>query len=270
VNYTLYHGDCLVEMDRIPDGSIDMILADLPYGTTQCHWDSIIPLDALWAHYTRVIKKNGIVALFAQTPFDKVLGCSNLKWLKYEWIWEKTDATGFYNARKAPMKAHENILIFYQSPPTYNPIKTTGHPPVHSFIKRIDVQNRTEVYGKSRVEISGGGSTERYPRDVIKFSTDKQRAKFHPTQKPVSVCEYLIRTYTNAGETVLDNTMGSGSIGEACAVTGRNFIGIELYPLLDRPIDKKTNPNYFFDASDRIGSAYGKYQYPIEKNDGAE
>lgn len=221
----LYKGNCLEVMKEIPDKSIDMILCDLPYGTTQNKWDSVIALEPLWEQYERVIKDNGAIALFAQTPFDKVLGASNLKLLKYEWIWEKTTATGHLNAKKMPMKAHENILIFYKKLPTYNPQKTSGHSPVHSYTK---YQDDGSNYGKTKVGITGGGSMERYPRSVQSFKTDKQKSALHPTQKPVKLLEYLIKTYTNPDETVLDNAMGSGSTGVACINTGRHFIGIEI------------------------------------------
>ena len=239
----LKKGDCLKLMNDIPDKSIDMILCDLPYGTTQNKWDSIIPLDKLWEQYCRVIKDNGAIVLFAQTPFDKVLGCSNLKMLKYEWIWEKTSATGHLNAKKMPMKAHENILVFYKKLPTYNPQKTTGHTPVHSYTKHQDDGSN---YGKTLIGISGGGSTERYPRSVQVFKTDKQKEALRPTQKPVDLLEYLIKTYTNEGETVLDNTMGSGSTGVAAVRTNRNFVGIEL------------DDTYFEIANKRIKDVYDR------------
>lgn len=225
MNIELIKGDCLEKMKDIPNKSIDMILCDLPYGTTRNKWDSVLSLDELWEQYNRIIKDNGAIVLFAQTPFDKVLGCSNLKMLRYEWIWEKTSATGHLNAKKMPMKAHENILVFYKKLPTYNPQKTTGHTPVHSYTKHQDDGSN---YGKTLIGISGGGSTERYPRSVQVFKTDKQKEALHPTQKPVELLEYLIKTYTNKNETVLDNTMGSGSTGVACVNTKRNFIGIEL------------------------------------------
>lgn len=228
MNNKLYHGDCLELMKDIPDGSVDMILCDLPYGTTKCRWDTIIPFELLWKQYERVVKDHGAIVLFAQTPFDKVLGCSNLKLLRYEWIWEKTQATGHLNAKKMPMKAHENILVFYKNLPVYNPQKTTGHQPIHSYTKYISTQNNTELYGYMGKEISGGGETERFPRSVITFASDKQTCCLHPTQKPVALLEYLVRTYTNEGDTVLDNCMGSGSTGVACVNTNRNFIGIEL------------------------------------------
>ena len=242
MNIELIKGDCLEKMKDIPNKSIDMILCDLPYGTTRNKWDSVLSLDELWEQYNRIIKDNGAIVLFAQTPFDKVLGCSNLKMLRYEWIWEKTSATGHLNAKKMPMKAHENILVFYKKLPTYNPQKTTGHTPVHSYTKHQDDGSN---YGKTLIGISGGGSTERYPRSVQVFKTDKQKEALHPTQKPVDLLEYLIKTYTNENETVLDNCMGSGSTGIACVNTNRNFIGIEL------------DDNYFNIAKNRINTYIG-------------
>ena len=224
----IYNEECLEGMKKIPDKSVDMILCDLPYGTTRNKWDSVIPLDKLWEQYNRIIKDNGAIVLTAQTPFDKVLGTSNLKMLKYEWIWEKTTATGWFNAKKMPMKAHENILVFYKKPPVYNYEKTKGHKPTNSYTKRVDVINKSTTYGKVKKDMSGGGETERYPRSVIKFSTDKQKSTIHPTQKPVALFEYLIKTYTNEGETVLDNCMGSGTTAIAAINTNRNYIGFEL------------------------------------------
>jgi DNA modification methylase len=233
----IYNEDCLIGMKRIPDKSIDMILCDLPYGTTNCKWDTPIQLDALWEQYCRIIKDNGAILLFAQTPFDKVLGCSNLRMLRYEWIWEKTQATGHLNAKKMPMKAHENILVFYKNLPTYNPQKTAGHKPVNSYTKYVETQNRTEIYGETKVEVSGGGNTDRYPRSVQVFSSDKQKLHLHPTQKPLEILKFFILTYTDEGDTVLDNCMGSGSTAKSCRLTKRNFIGFET----DREIWEKAN-----------------------------
>lgn len=241
----LYHGNCLQEMDNISDKSVDMILTDLPFSTTNCAWDIMINLEKLWEQYKRVIKDSGAILLFGQTPFDKVLGSSNLKWLRYEWIWEKTTSTGHLNAKKMPMKAHENILVFYDKLPTYNPQMTTGHKPVNSYTKH---QSDGEIYGKTSPGISGGGATERYPRSVLLFPTDKQKSALHPTQKPVALLEYLILTYTNKGDTVLDSCIGSGSAGVASANTGRNFIGIEL------------EDKYYKIAKARIESAYNKLE----------
>jgi site-specific DNA-methyltransferase (adenine-specific) len=229
--HDLYNADCFDVFPLIPDKSVDAIICDLPYGTTKCKWDSVLDLENLWVEYKRVIKDRGVILLFGQTPFDKVLGCSNLGWLKYEWIWEKTQATGFYNAKKMPMKAHENILVFYNKPPKYNPQKTEGHPPINSYTKKAEVFNKTEVYGKSIRDVSGGGETDRYPRSVQVFASDKQKNKLdgtiHSTQKPLALLKYLVKTYTDEGDIVLDNTMGSGTTNLACLRLGRKSIGIE-------------------------------------------
>lgn len=172
-NYKTYLGDCIDGMRLLPAGSADFLFTDLPYGRTNCKWDTPIDLEAFWSEADRVVKRNGAVALFAQTPFDKVLGCSNLRNLRYEWIWEKSNATGHLNAKKMPMRAHENILIFYRHQPTYNPQKTDGHQPVNSYTHYIDTQNRTEIYQKATKEVKGGGNTDRYPRSVIKGPSDK-------------------------------------------------------------------------------------------------
>lgn len=227
----LMHGDCLVRMKEIPDASIDMILCDLPYGTTKNKWDSVLSLPDLWTQYKRIIKDNGCIALFAQTPFDKVLGVSNLDMLKYEWVWEKPMATGFLNSQFAPMKCHENILVFSKSAACYvkdksNAMKyfpqmTEGKP--YTSVQGMTSTNYDTKWAKKTTTINEG---KRYPRDIQKFAHDKD--KYHPTQKPVALCEYLIKTYTNEGDVVLDNCMGSGSTGVACRHTGRSFIGIEL------------------------------------------
>jgi site-specific DNA-methyltransferase (adenine-specific) len=226
-----YLGDCLEIMKDIDNKSIDLILCDLPYGTTQCKWDVIVPFDKLWQQYERIIKDNGAILLFAQTPFDKVLGCSNLPLLRYEWIYEKGTATGSLNSKKMPMKAHENILVFYKNLPTYNPQKTYNHKPVNSNFKTAAVYNKSPIYGKVNKDIKGGGNTDRLPRSVIKFSTDTQKNRkkeFNfPTQKPVALCEYLIKTYSNEGNLVLDNCAGSGTTGIAAINTNRNYIMIE-------------------------------------------
>ena len=233
----LQQGDCLELMKDIPSKSIDLILCDLPYGTTRNKWDSVIDLDRLWADYDRIIKDNGAILLFAQTPFDKVLGVSNLKHLRYEIIWQKTAPTGFLNAKKMPMKAHENILVFYKKLPTYNPQKTQGHTrkvaSKESRAKSIErqklkVDNKDSNYNFYGESSTGYDSTERYPLSVQVFAKDQQKENYHPTQKPVALLEWLIRTYTNEGDLVLDNCMGSGSTGVACVNTNRDFIGIEL------------------------------------------
>jgi len=226
----IYKGDCLELMPKFVESkSVDMIFCDLPYGTTQNKWDSVIPLDKLWSEYNRVIKDNGAIVLFAQTPFDKVLGASNLKMLKYEWVWQKTQATGHLNAKKMPMKAHENILVFYKKLPTYNPQKTTGHKPMNSGVRRSSLKN--ENYNEiNKVDLPFGGDTDRYPRTVLEFKSDKQKSYLHPTQKPLSLIEYMIKTYTNEGDLILDNTCGSGTTGLGAKNLGRNFIMIEQDP----------------------------------------
>ena len=179
-NIELWNGDCLELMKDIPDKSIDMIFTDLPYSTTRCHWDCEVDLDKLWGQYKRIIKKNGCIALWAQAPFSHILAMSNLDWKRYEWVIEKTKATGHLNAKKMPMKAHENVMIFgdlddspesiqifYDKLPTYNPQKTTGHTPVHNYTKHT---TDGECYGDVKIGVSGGGSTERYPREWLEFN----------------------------------------------------------------------------------------------------
>lgn len=222
----LFNADCFDILPEIADQSVDLILADLPYGTTRCGWDKPLPLEPLWQHYRRVCR--GPVLLFAQNPYDKILGCSNLADLRYEWIWEKTHATGHLNAKRAPMKAHEAVLVFYRRQPTYNPIKTQGHAR-KTATKRAD---DSPVYGKQTFDEQVYDSTERYPRSVQTFASDKQRSKLHNTQKPVALCEYLIRTYSNPGDLILDNVMGSGTTGIACQNTARRFLGIEADPAI--------------------------------------
>ena len=212
-------GDCLELMKDIPDGSIDMILCDLPYGMTRNKWDSIIPLDLMWREYERIIKDNGAIVLTAQTPFDKVLGFSNLRLLKYEWIWKKTSGTGHLNAKRMPMKNHENILIFYKKLPIYHPQMTNGTP------YDVTYSTHSSNYGKQKDAIRTINLGERYPLSVQEFKYDKE--KIHPTQKPVALFEYLIKTYSNEGEIVLDNCSGSGTTAIACIRNNRNYICIE-------------------------------------------
>jgi DNA modification methylase len=229
----VHQGDCLEVMKEIPDKSIDLICADLPYETTNCSWDSMLDLPKLWIEYERIIKDNGAILLFAQTPFDKILGSSNLKLLRYEWIWEKTQATGHLNSKRMPMKAHENILVFYKKQPTYNPIMTEGHVRKVSKAKNraacIERRNDTDnIYNNEYADkVSDYDSTVRYPRDVLKFPSDKQKSTLHKTQKPVDLLKYFIKTYTNEGELVLDNTAGSSSTAIAAIETNRNWIMIE-------------------------------------------
>ena len=222
--YTLFHGDCLEIMKEIPNKSIDMILCDLPYGTTRNKWDIIIDLDSLWGQYERIIKDNGAIVLFSQMPFSFILGSSNLKLFRYEWIWKKNKATGFLNSKKMPLKSHENILVFYKKLPTYN---------IQNLIKKatptINKGSRGRMSEVSNYNVANKDAIqeyENYPKDILSFGVVMKPV--HPTQKPVELLEYLIKTYTNENETVLDNCMGSGSTGVACINTNRNFIGIEL------------------------------------------
>lgn len=235
-NIQLYHGEALATIDKlIADGiTVDAIITVPPYGTTQCKWDSVIPMDSMWDKLNHIIKPNGAVVLFGSEPFSSMLRMSNIKNYKYDWVWEKTTATGHLNAYKQPMRAYENILVFYKSQPTYNPIKTQGHERKKSSslsrAKSIErAKGRTKVYNNGcSKKVKDYDSTERFPRNVIKFSTDKQKSKLHPTQKPVALMEYLIKTYTNEKELVLDFTMGSGTTAIACQNTNRSFIGIEM------------------------------------------
>lgn len=218
-------GDCLQLMKDIPDGSVDMILCDLPYGTTACKWDSVISFEPLWEQYNRIIKNNGAIVLFGSEPFSTKLRHSNLKMFRYDWIWEKTMASNFALCKKQPFKKHETISIFYKKQPTYNPQMETGKP----YIDKRNGRTRNVTVGSesavARQIICNSGT--RYPSSVQKFSNGNN-GNVHPTQKPVALLEYLIKTYTNEGDLVLDNCMGSGSTGIACVNTGRRFIGFEL------------------------------------------
>lgn len=208
-------------MKDIEDKSIDMVLCDLPYGITRCKWDSVIPLDNLWKQYKRIIKDNGAIVLFGAEPFSSELRLSNLKWYKYDWIWQKPKGTGHLNAKKQPLRDVENISVFYKKQCTYNPQFTKGEP-----YKRKGGKNPGECYNKYN-SFRTDNDGVRYPRQVLNFKVVGV-GNVHPTQKPLPLLEYLIRTYTNEGETVLDNCMGSGSTGVACKNLNRNFIGIEL------------------------------------------
>jgi len=234
----LRQGNCLELMKDVEDKSVDMICCDLPYGTTANEWDSVIPVGPLWEQYGRIIKDHGAIVLFSQLPFGASLIESAPKSLpfRHEWIWEKTRATGFLNSHRAPLKAHENILVFYKHLPAYNPQFTTGKP-YRSVKQGVSTSNYRQTKGTRVVTKSDG---RRYPRDVIRVENPNNHS-FHPTQKPTRLLDYLIKTYTNPGDLVLDNCMGSGSTGVSCAETGRNFIGMEL------------DAHYFEVAQRRIG-----------------
>lgn len=232
----IYNEECIEGMKKLPDKSIDMILCDLPYGTTRCKWDIVIPFDLLWDQYNRLIKDNGPVVLFATEPFASKLRLSNLENYKYDWIWDKVKGTGFLNAKRQPMRNHELICVFYKKQCVYNPQKTKGHTLKKSYRSK---NLQTEVYGEMKNDYTYE-STERYPRSIQVFSTDTQNSSLHPTQKPVALLEYLIKTYTNGGDIILDNCIGSGSTAIACLKTGRHYIGYEL------------DPEYYKIARDRI------------------
>jgi len=219
----LKQGNCLELMPQIPSGSVDMILCDLPYGTTACKWDTVIPFDSLWAEYKRVIKKNGAIVLFGSEPFSSALRMSAIDLFRYDWIWCKEQGIGFANANKMPMKQHETISVFYTQLPTYNPQDLL---PFSKKVKRkaSDVGEYMGANGVANTEYEQKQTN--YPTSLLSFARNKSKT-LHPTQKPVALCEYLIKTYTNEGEWVLDNCMGSGATGVACVNTNRNFIGID-------------------------------------------
>ena len=243
-------GDCLERMKEIEAGTVDLILADLPYGTTQCAWDEVIPMAALWEQYLRVAKQEAAIVLTAAQPFTSMLVMSRPDLFRYEWIWEKGNATGFLNAKKQPMRAHESALVFYRKQPIYNPQMTAGHERKTASRKTVN----SECYGKA-ISLTNYDSTERYPRSVQFFSSDKQSGNYHPTQKPVALMEYLIRTYAVPGMTVLDNTMGSGTTGVAALRCGCDFIGIEL------------DPSHFETASARIDEEAIRLATPVPQFD---
>jgi DNA modification methylase len=247
----LYHGDCLEVLPTFPPASVEAIITDLPYGTTACKWDSIIPLDEMWKQVKRVLKPSGVFVTTSAQPFTSILITSNLSWFKYEWIWEKPRVTGYLSANHRPMRSHENIVVFGNGI-SYNPQMVKGD------LHKVGAKKRHRIASPTRVYASETGpelsqSDQWFPRSIIKFSSDPEttvtkkdrpnKIERHPTQKPVKLYEYLIRTYTNPGDTVLDFCMGSGTTGVAAIQTGRNFIGIEK------------EQKYFEIASRRIAQA---------------
>ena len=238
-NINLFNGDCLEVMKGIPDGSVDLVLTDPPYGTTACKWDSVIDFDLMWVELKRIIKPNGAIVLFGSEPFSSALRMSNIKQYRYDWIWHKNFSGGFATAKKMPMKYHENISVFYEKLPTYNPQFEDYADSVKKRFKEGERVNVDKQKQNSTNQIHNGfGSSEhvishkrgKYPSSVQKVSgvPNANGSKLHPTQKPVALMEYLIKTYTNESETVLDFTMGSGTTGVACKNLDRKFIGIEL------------------------------------------
>lgn len=228
----LLQGDCLEFMKDIPDGSVDLVLTDPPYGTTACKWDSVIPFEPMWEQLNRIIKPNGAICLFGSEPFSSALRMSNIKNFKYDWIWEKEQGANFMLCKYQPYKVHEIVSVFSKAKHNYFPQMTKGK----SYISGKGTSG--EITGNRR-KVQTKNEGKRYPRSIQRFNTEKHKST-HPTQKPIALLEYLINTYTNEGETVLDFTMGSGSTGVACVNTKRNFIGIEL------------DENYFNIAKERI------------------
>lgn len=221
----IVNGDCIEEMSKLPNESIDLILCDLPYGTTQCKWDSIIPFDNLWEQYERIIKPNSAIVLTACQPFTSNLVMSNIKLFRYSMVWEKSKSTGYLNSKKMPMRSHEDILVFYKNLPTYNPQMTQGDP-----YDKGKAHRPTDVYREQKGEIHVKNETGlRYPRSVQYFKTAESEGKvYHPTQKPISLMEWIIKTYTNENDIVLDNCLGAGTTAIASIRTNRKYIGIEL------------------------------------------
>ena len=233
------NGDCLERMKEIPDASVDFILTDPPYGTTACKWDSVIPFDSMWQELERIIKPNGAIVLFGSEPFSSTIRISNLKMYKYDWVWIKNISTNFLHAKRQPLRNTENIHVFYKKCGCYYPIKSTGHIPTQS----AKGSSNGVLYHGTNVRNYVGGDTTRYPKTTIEFDVVDLKNRLHPTQKPVALLEYLIKTYTQENETVLDFTMGSGSTGVAAKNLNRSFIGIEL------------DSNYFEIAESRIRGA---------------
>lgn len=232
----IYNQDCMEGMKLLPNKSIDMILCDLPYGTTQCKWDTIIPFDSLWNEYKRIIKDNGAIVLTSAQPFTSLLISSQINLFKYNWIWEKSKATGYLNSKKRPLIAHEDILIFSKKQTIYNPQMTPGEPYYKGKAHRP-----TEVYGKQKEILVENKDGLRYPRTVQYFKTAESEGQiYHPTQKPIALFEFLIKTYTNENDIVLDNCIGSGTTAIACKNLNRHFIGYE------------TNQKYFDITNQRL------------------
>lgn len=243
----LKQGDCLEIMKDIPDNYVDMILCDLPYGTTACKWDAVIPFEPLWEQYGRIAKPNAAIVLTASQPFTSALVMSKPKWFRYQWVWKKQKATGFLDVKKRPMKEHEDIVVFYSKQATYNPQMILGEPYDKGYRRTNADKSQAEVYGTFKGARIVNESGERWPRTILEFKTEHG---LHPTQKPVALFDYLIRTYTNEGDIVLDNCMGSGTTGVACVRTNRRFLGIEK------------DPKYFEIATKRIEEEKAKQLTP--------
>jgi site-specific DNA-methyltransferase (adenine-specific) len=225
VPYTLHHGDCLDILPTLQSGSVDAIITDPPYGTTACKWDSVIPFEPMWRELKRIIKPRGAIVLFGSQPFTSALVMSNPGWFKCEWVWRKTRASNFAAVQDQPLRVHESLLIFADGSPNYYPQMWSGE----AYKTRTRVDRDVTVFGtfKGNNYNPNEVRTVRYPVSVVDVASMRQQDRIHPTQKPTALLEYLVKTYTHAGDTVLDFTMGSGTTGEACITTGRDFIGIE-------------------------------------------
>lgn len=245
MSYEIFNEDCLVGMSKLESGSVDCIICDPPFQSTDCAWDKRVPIEDMWEQFNRVTKHDAAIVLFAQLPFAVDLINANRKMFRYEWIWEKPKACGFLNANKMPLRAHENILIFYRALPTYNPQFSTGK--AYTRVQHEEPRTRASVYQSRGASVTVNDGNHYYPRDVVKFTTptsnSKAEARIHPTQKPIALMEFLVKTYTNEYEIVLDATMGSGSTGVACVNTRRKFIGFE------------TDKNFFDAAQKRLQAA---------------
>ena len=250
----LFHGDCFEIMNTIPNKSVDMVLCDLPYGMTKNRWDIVLPFEDLWEQYNRIVKENGAVLLFGCNPFTAQLICSNLNDFRYTLVWEKNKSSDFLNSKRKPLKSHEDIAVFYKKQPVYNPQFTYGKP-YKRWNKQKAVDKQTN-YGSHKANVAESTDGRRYPTTVLKFAR-KERPN-HPTEKPVELLRWLIRTYTNEGDTVLDNCMGSGSCGEAAITENRQFIGIEK------------NQDYFEFAKNRMNSIGEAPQSSKRKRDSEE
>jgi site-specific DNA-methyltransferase (adenine-specific) len=250
ITNTVFEGDCIEYMKQFPDKCIDMILCDLPYGTTQNKWDSVIPLDDLWKEYSRIIKDNGAIVLTSQGLFTAELMLSNKKMFKYKWIWEKSKPTNFLNSKKQPLRKYEDVCVFYKKQPQYNPQMLDGQP----YDKGVRKNQLSGSYGDFQpVHVHSEG--KRYPTDIIYFKTAESEGDvIHPTQKPVELGRYFVKTYTNPGALVLDNTFGSGSFLVAALLEGRNFVGIEKNE--DVELFKNGKINYVEKAKERLSKAW--------------
>ena len=256
----VFEGDCLEIMKQLPDKSIDMVLCDLPYGTTQNKWDSVIPLGELWQQYRRIVKDDGAIVLTSQGMFTAELMVSNPKMFRYKWIWEKSKSTNFLNAKKQPLRKHEDVCVFYRRQPVYHPQMIDGEP----YDKGIRKNQMSGSYGDFQpVHVHSDG--KRYPTDIIYFKTAESEDKvFHPTQKPVELGRYFVRTYTNPGDIVLDNTSGSGSFLVAALLEGRNFIGIEKNENV--ALFKKGDINYITVTKQRLRDAWNSMSQDVKES----